>query len=94
MAKQSRPRRQPQRTCIACQESSSKRELVRLVRTSDGHIAVDESGKRSGRGAYLCRRQACWQTALQRRAIGRALKTELLPEDRERIEAFAASLPE
>ena len=94
MAKQPRPRRQPQRTCIACQESSSKRELVRLVRTPEGRIEVDESGKRSGRGAYLCRQRACWETALQRQAIGRALKTQLLPEDRERIEAYAASLTE
>ena len=94
MAKQRQLRRQPQRTCIACQESSNKRELVRLVRTPEGQVHVDETGKRSGRGAYLCRRRACWELALQRRAIGRALKIQLSPEDLERIEAYMASLPE
>ena len=93
MAKKQRARRQPQRTCIACQQTSGKRELVRIVRTPDGHVQIDETGKRAGRGAYLCRRRACWIKALERRAIGRALKIQLSEADRRQITAFADALP-
>jgi predicted RNA-binding protein YlxR (DUF448 family) len=56
---------------------------VRVVRTPDGSVRVDPSGKLSGRGAYLCGDSAkCWQTALKRRgALERALKVETIPED-------------
>ncbi len=75
----------PQRTCIACKSTGEKRELVRLVRTAAGNVEVDPTGKRAGRGAYLCRNAACWEKALQRTSLGRALKTELSPEDRDAL---------
>jgi uncharacterized protein len=87
-----RVRRQPQRTCIACRRTAGKRELVRLVRTPEGEILLDPTGKKSGRGAYLCIQQACWLTALTEGRIGRALKAELSAEDRARIRAYAAEL--
>ncbi len=46
----------PLRTCISCRETKSKRELLRVVRTPDGHVLIDATGKKSGRGAYLCAR--------------------------------------
>jgi predicted RNA-binding protein YlxR (DUF448 family) len=76
-ARGSRPRHVPQRTCVACRQTSAKRQLVRIVRTPDGSVTVDPSGKLSGRGAYLCDSPACWQAALkQRGALARALKVE------------------
>lgn len=84
----------PQRTCIGCRESSAKREFVRIVRTVEGTVEVDPTGKKSGRGAYLCRRRPCWETALKRDAVGRALKIALPAEDRVALSAFAATLPD
>jgi hypothetical protein len=54
----------PQRTCVVCRQVKPKRELIRVVRAPDGKIVVDETGKASGRGAYLCRNRACWEKAI------------------------------
>ena len=84
----------PQRTCIACRSVKGKRELVRIVRTPDRTVVVDETGKAQGRGAYLCRNQACWRKGLQQGIIGRALKITVSAEDIERLKAYARNLPE
>ena len=81
----------PQRTCVACRSERPKREMVRIVRAPDGAVGVDPTGKRSGRGAYLCLQLPCWQTALKRHALDKALKTELTAADREALAAFGAS---
>ena len=65
--------------------------MVRIVRAPDGVVSVDPTGKQSGRGAYLCLQPACWQTALKRHALDKALKTELSAADREALTAFGAS---
>lgn len=84
----------PLRTCIACRETRPKRDLVRIVLTSEGAIVVDETGKQNGRGAYLCQRRSCWQKALKRGSLNRALRTQLSSEDRAVLEAYAESMPE
>jgi len=76
-----RPRHVPTRTCVACRESNAKRELVRIVRAPDGSVTIDTSGKRSGRGAYLCSERECWDSGLKRGALSRALKLEKIPEE-------------
>ncbi len=78
----------PQRTCIACRQVQGKRQLVRIVRTPEGAVQLDETGKRSGRGAYLCRRAACWEKAL------RGKQLEHAPDDLARLEQYAATLVE
>ena len=80
-ARGSRPRHIPQRTCVACRQTSAKRQLVRVVRTPDGSVTIDASGKRSGRGAYLCASAECWQAGLKRGVLSRALKIESIPEE-------------
>ncbi|GAB4449914.1 MAG: YlxR family protein [Chloroflexi bacterium OHK40] len=93
MAPPPRQKHIPQRTCVACRRSEPKRGLVRLVRNADGRVAVDVGGRRNGRGAYLCHDPLCWDLALKRRALERALKIEQLhAEDRAAIEAFARNL--
>ena len=88
-----RPKPVPQRTCIACRRTDAKRGLIRLVRTADGHVVVDPTGKRHGRGAYLCHDPACWDLALKRRSLERALRLDQLnPEDREQLLAFGRAL--
>ncbi len=84
-----RPRRVPERSCVACRQTRPKRELTRVVRAVDGSVEVDPTGKRSGRGAYLCRQAACWEQALKKRALDRALKIELTEEQRARLRASA-----
>ena len=91
-SKQPRPRAVPQRTCIACREQAGKRTLVRIVRGANG-VEVDPTGKLSGRGAYLHRDRACWENALAARAIQRALRTALSPEESTRLAAFAQEMP-
>ncbi len=78
----------PERTCVACRSLRPKREMVRVVRTTDGPVQIDPTGKRAGRGAYLCRVRDCWQLALRRGALGRALKTDLSATDQETLRLF------
>lgn len=73
-----RPRHVPQRTCVACRQGKAKRELVRIVRTVDGSVRVDPTGKASGRGAYLCDQPGCWADGLRRGILTRALKLEAI----------------
>lgn len=74
-------RRQPVRTCVACRTAGGKRGLLRLVRLPDGAgVALDPTGKQSGRGAYICPTVACIELALKRKAFERALKTTLSEE--------------
>ncbi len=75
----------PQRTCIVCRETDAKRSLTRLVRTADEGVQVDLTGKRNGRGAYLCDQPACWEHAVQSDVLEKALRTTLTIEDRQRI---------
>ncbi len=86
----------PQRTCIACRTVRSKRELARVVRTMDSHVQADLTGKKSGRGAYLCRQRECWQVVLDHPArLEQALKLEtpLSQEDLAQLREFATTLP-
>src|SRR5690242_19807851 len=87
-----RPKHVPQRTCVACRQVEGKRGLVRVVRTPEGAVEVDPTGKKNGRGAYLHADPACWDAALQRKALQHALKTELSDSDRAGLERFQATL--
>jgi predicted RNA-binding protein YlxR (DUF448 family) len=88
-----RPRKTPERTCVACRQPQPKRNLIRLVRLADGAVEIDATGKKAGRGGYLCRFGECWETGLARRALDHALKTNLTPENRQALTTFAAQLP-
>jgi len=79
----------PQRTCIGCRTSSAKRQFVRVVRTAEGRVQVDATGRQNGRGAYLCERLDCWQEALKRDRLARALRTTISPEDAEALRRYA-----
>ncbi len=81
-----RKRRVPLRKCVACHEMQSKRELIRVVRSPEGDIAIDLAGKKPGRGAYLCGKAACFRLAKKSRAFERALKATVQPEIYDRLE--------
>lgn len=90
---QPRQKRVPQRTCIACQQTRPKRELIRVVRSPVGHVSLDPTSKKSGRGAYVCARRSCWDIALKKGKLERALDATLTEDDRAGLEAYYASLP-
>jgi len=75
----------PQRTCVACRQIKTKRELLRLVRTPKGVIEIDTSGKKEGRGAYLCRDWACWEKAIKTNQLEHALKGKITRADLEQL---------
>lgn len=71
------PKHIPIRTCVACRENRTKREMVRVVRSPEGMVALDPKGKANGRGAYICRRAECWEKAMKRGSLKHALKIEI-----------------
>ena len=75
----------PQRTCVACRKVKAKRELIRLVRISKGTVEVDPSGKKAGRGAYLCQSPECWEIGLKRGRLEHNLRTALTQENRQQL---------
>lgn len=83
----------PVRTCVACRESGAKRGLTRIVRTPEREVMVDPTGKRNGRGAYLCDKPGCWERALSTPVLSRALNVEFTQETLDYIKEFAAGLP-
>ncbi|MDK2895980.1 MAG: uncharacterized protein PWP04_100 [Candidatus Atribacteria bacterium] len=70
----------PIRTCIACRERKEKRELIRIVRSAIDKVEIDPTGKKSGRGAYLCRKEECI-SKLSKADLSRALKSNLSESD-------------
>ena len=76
---------------MACREVLPKRQMVRIVRTTEG-VRIDPTGKLAGRGAYLHDRRECWARGL-RGALANALKAELTAEDRAQLENFMNTLP-
>ena len=74
----------PVRMCVACRDKAGKRALTRVVRTEQG-LQVDGSGKLNGRGAYLCDRETCWETAVKTDLLAKALRMPLTEADRERL---------
>lgn len=88
-----RPKHIPLRTCICCHETRPKRELLRVVRTPDGHVLIDATGKKSGRGAYLCARLSCWENAMKKKRLEQEFEQPLSEEDRAGLESFIATLP-
>lgn len=88
-----KPRHIPQRTCIVTRQTGDKRELIRIVRTPEGRVEVDPTGKMNGRGAYLTADRAIWERALKGNILSRALKVDINAEDMATLQAYAESLP-
>jgi uncharacterized protein len=83
----------PTRSCIACRTSSVKRALVRLVKCESG-IEIDVTGKKSGRGAYLCPVNECWETGLKGNRLEYTLRTKLTADNRQILREYGRSFPQ
>ena len=73
-------RKVPMRQCTGCQEMKNKKEMIRLLKTSEGEILLDATGKKNGRGAYLCRSMDCLEKAIRSRGLERSLKVKIPDE--------------
>ena len=72
-----KPRKIPMRLCLGCQESKPKKALVRIVRSPEGEFSVDVTGKKPGRGAYICPSPECLEKARKGRALERSFKQQI-----------------
>ena len=67
----------PMRMCVGCREMKPKRELLRVVRSPEGEISIDVTGRKPGRGAYVCRSAECLRTAIKQKQLERAFACAL-----------------
>lgn len=70
----------PQRMCVGCREMKYKKELIRIVRTPEGEIMLDKTGKKSGRGAYICTDLNCLNQAIKGKRLEKALEHAIPPD--------------
>jgi predicted RNA-binding protein YlxR (DUF448 family) len=84
-----RVRHVPLRECSICGERRPKRELLRVVRTPHGEVAVDETGRQNGRGAYVCLRPACLREASRGQGLAKRLEVDIPAPVREDLERRA-----
>jgi len=70
----------PQRMCVGCKEMKDKKALIRVVHTPEDAILIDATGKKAGRGAYICPSEACLQAAVKSKGLERSFKTRIAPE--------------
>lgn len=76
----------PQRQCMGCRERKAKRDMIRVVRGTDGNVSLDFSGKAPGRGAYICPDSECLKKALRSKALDRSLEVTIPEEVYARLE--------
>ncbi len=72
-----KPKKIPQRMCLGCQEMKPKKELIRVVKGTDGEISIDLKGKAQGRGAYICRNSECLEKAIKARRFEKSFETKI-----------------
>ncbi len=70
----------PQRQCVGCGEKKNKKELIRVIKTPEDHIIIDTTGKKNGRGAYICNSIDCFEKASKNKGLERSLKSKI-PEE-------------
>ncbi|HHY04377.1 MAG TPA: YlxR family protein [Thermoanaerobacterales bacterium] len=74
------PKKIPLRMCLGCRTMKPKKELIRIVRTAEGDVEIDVTGKKSGRGAYVCSNSECVNRALKEGPLSKALNTTVTCE--------------
>ena len=88
-----KPKKIPMRMCLGCREMKPKKELLRVVRSPQGEVSFDVSGKKPGRGAYICPQSECFKKAVKQKQLERMLEVKLTPEVLEALEASLRDLP-
>ena len=88
-----KPKKIPMRMCVGCREMKPKKALIRVVRSPEGVVSMDPVGKKPGRGAYVCRSEACLTRAIKQKQLERQLETSLTPEVADALARALAELP-
>lgn len=70
----------PLRQCVGCGEMKNKKEMMRVIKTAEDEIVLDKTGKKNGRGAYLCMEKECLEKAIRQKGLERSLKTSIPQE--------------
>ncbi len=78
-------KKKPERTCMGCNEQKEKNALLRIVKTKEGIIDVDITGKKNGRGAYICKSEECLNKVIKTKRLERIFEKEISPEIYENI---------
>jgi predicted RNA-binding protein YlxR (DUF448 family) len=76
----------PVRRCVGCQEMKNKKEMIRVIRTKEGEFLLDATGKKNGRGAYICPSKECFQKAVKNKGLERSFKQSIPAEVYEALE--------
>ena len=76
----------PMRKCVGCQEMKSKKEMIRVLKTAEDEIVLDATGRKNGRGAYLCPSMDCFKKAVKNKGLERSFKTAIPKEVYETLE--------
>jgi len=79
------PKKIPKRMCIGCQTMFNKRDLLRIVKTPEGDVVLDSTGKKSGRGAYICSNLECFKKIIKTKKLEKSLKTKIPAEVYEKL---------
>ena len=88
-----KPRKIPMRMCVGCREMKPKRELLRVVKSPEGEISFDLTGRKPGRGAYVCRSAECFQAAVKKKQLERAFSAPISDAVRDSLMAQIPTLP-
>lgn len=88
-----KPKKIPMRMCVACHEMKPKKELQRIVRSPEGIVSIDSTGKAPGRGAYVCRNVDCLKKARKSKALERKFEAPVSTETYDELETAFAALP-
>ena len=84
----------PMRMCTGCREMQPKKELIRVVKTAEGEIKLDATGKLNGRGAYICKNNACLEKARKTNALARAFEMQVKDDIYQRLETELDNIEE
>ena len=84
----------PVRLCVGCQEPHNKRDMIRIVKSPEGEFSVDTTGKKSGRGAYICRNIECFNSAVKQHRLEKSFKCQIDVNVYEQLKEEFAKLDE
>lgn len=88
LQKQMKIKKTPQRKCVVCNTHKDKKDLLRIVKDQEGQVTIDLTGKKNGRGAYICMDEKCIQQAKNKRSLNNSLKTNISEEIYQEIESY------
>lgn len=84
----------PLRQCVGCRQSKDKKELIRVIKTAEDDVILDATGRKNGRGAYICPKPECLKLAIKSKGLERSLKIAIPAEIYEKLEKEMSTLAE